>query len=235
MLQTSVWWCSRQLQEGCSECLQAPERAQTLPICFLLRIYLNSERLRIAMATPITNCKEYMLKPRSAHTLRAFLSSSYFLHRRNPFWADGPTAALSWTLCVLGALCSLALGGWANAAARGVSGNIRCLFSRYSESLQWNHPVQWLFLVPGYLGGVRSETAGLALLCLKDSPLPQPGKLWCVFCVPEFQGPGRWALLHVVGVVRELLPWLFLTLCSGRLLTSSQKQLLFSYTPLASA
>lgn len=61
--------------------------------------------------------------------------------------------------------------------------------------------VRWLFLVPGYLGRVRSVTAGLALLCLKDSPLPQPGKLWCVFCVPEFQSPGSGALRRVVGVV----------------------------------
>lgn len=94
--------------------------------------------------------------------------------------------------------------------------------------------VQWLFLVPGYLGGVRSVTAGLALLCLKDSPLPQPGKLWCVFCVPEFQSPGSGAPQRVVGVVSELLPRLFLTPCSGRLLTSSQKQLLFSYTHTSS-
>lgn len=93
-------------QQSCSVCA-APGRAQTLPTCVCLQLHLHSDWLRIALATPGTNCKGFILKPKKAHVLSVSLPFSHFLHHSNQFWADGPTAALSGMLCVLGALCSL--------------------------------------------------------------------------------------------------------------------------------
>lgn len=54
----------------------ATREGRRLPPSTLLRFYLYSKRLRITMATPITRCEGFRLKPPKVRTLRAFLSSS---------------------------------------------------------------------------------------------------------------------------------------------------------------
>lgn len=125
-------------------------------------------RLRIAMATPITNRKGFMLKPQKAHTLRAFLSSSFL------FSPSQKSLLSRWAYSsfIMDPLCtgSPLFPGFARLSKCSCSWSqweyrvfVFQLF-RSAGSLWWNHPIQWLFSVLEYLGGVRSITAGLALL-----------------------------------------------------------------------
>lgn len=145
----------RQRQEGWSECVQAPERAQMLPTCILLQIYLYSERLRIAMATPVTNWRIRAKTHKGSHFegFSLFLSVfPIFPHHRNRFWADGPIAALPWTLCILQALCFPSLVMLRKRSCYWSQWEYQVfvfhLLRLRTGPLLWHCPVQRLFSVP---------------------------------------------------------------------------------------
>lgn len=95
-------------QQSCSVCA-APERAQTLPhLCVPSALPLFRQALDCS-GNPSRNVQRIHPKTQKGSCFRGFspFLSLYFLHHSNQFWADGHTAALSGTLCVLGALCSL--------------------------------------------------------------------------------------------------------------------------------
>lgn len=167
----------------------------TLLVCMLLQIYLYLERFRIAMATPATNYRGFMLKPKKTHTLRAFLSSSFlfspireiaseqmglqqpyrglFVHQE-PFVPCFHKAEQMQLL-----LESVGISG----VCFPVTWISRILAMRSPSPVALFSPrISWC----GEVYNCQSCTA-----LWKDSPLLQPEKLWCVFCVPELWVPGR--------------------------------------------
>lgn len=182
----------RQWQKGWSECVQAPERAQMLPTCILLQIYLYSERLRIAMATPVTNWRIRAKTHKGSHFegfslfLSVFLIFSSSQESLLSRWAYS-----SFTMDPLYTPSSLfpQLGDAEKTQLLLESVRISGVCFPFTQiknrtlAMTLPSPEALFSSVISWRGEVSNRWCCCSVW--KQPPLLQPEKLWCIFCVPK--------------------------------------------------